>query len=442
MKSRIFLVWMLFGLLNHLSTAQWQRLIFQYNGDCRVLHYDSLSTSLIVGGWFSQMNGISANKIINWDFSSWAPMDSGAPYGTPIYNLFQYQGAIFSSAIMRKYPDGKDRWLYAWNGANWDTTLGSFNGAVNAASLSNGVLGLSGGFDSISNQHCSRVALWDGSQWECLDLPTDWGLVTALAYYQNHWYAGGNFYDTLTGIHDLERWNGSAFESFGSALLSPGIDYVASMAVFQNELFISGVFHAGNGLPDDFIMRWDGQTLRDVGGGLNAQAFQLKVYKNHLYALGAFSNAGGIPVNQFAKWNGTQWSEVIPGMTTDLGISDFCFAGGDLFIGGAFNVINGDTLPIVARYVGYDLLLKNEQLNDLKPGCEVEYVNGNAVVQCSQLLEGFIIVWDAQGKRIMRREIRQGQCVLPMQACVPGLYLLQLEAPDGRSATLKFIKPG
>lgn len=125
-------------------------------------------------------------------------------------------------------------------------------------------------------------------------------------------YVGGNYYDTITGVNDLEVYDGVSLHPFGGNGLDFGGAHVTAMVVYNNELYIAGGFNYVYG-SNTFvnIMRWDGSQFHDVGGGVNGGINKMKIVNGEIYVSGYLTSAGNIPIhNYLAKWNGTTWSEV------------------------------------------------------------------------------------------------------------------------------------
>ena len=152
------------------------------------------------------------------------------------------------------------------------------------------------------------------------------GTVFALATYQNELYAGGEWFAAKGGvIRGIARFDGANWRPVGTGIDLVNYSYpylgpwVRAMAVYQGELILAGIFDHAGGQPAKYIARWDGTTLRPLGGGLElsydeANIRGLAVYNNELYAVGLFDRAGGLPVNGIARWDGTTWRAVGSGL--------------------------------------------------------------------------------------------------------------------------------
>jgi hypothetical protein len=128
------------------------------------------------------------------------------------------------------------------------------------------------------------------------------------------------------------------------------------MEVYNNELYVAGLFMSAWGNIDNSIIRYDGVNWKPVGGGFTSSqtswtsVYNLRVIDNELYAVGYFDYAGGIPAQNLAKWNGLEWC----GFTTmsQGALFDVAKLNNDLYVGGSFLEIGGDSIRGIAKYIG------------------------------------------------------------------------------------------
>ena len=182
-------------------------------------------------------------------------------------------------------------------------------------------------------------------------------------------YAGGSF-TSIGGAPDtayVARWDGSAWSGLGSTGISAGTSnaFLTSFESFDvdgsDALIVGGFFSSAGGLADTMsIAAWDGSdwvsmepgfalfdaiwamTTGDLGDG------------DRLYVGGAFEGIGGSTGAGVAQWDGSSWSPVGGGGTfvgTVFGTVIFDDGTGDaLYAGGRFNTIDGESIPLLARF--------------------------------------------------------------------------------------------
>ncbi len=320
------------------SFSQWQNLGLGFNRGGYVLLYDSTYNLLYVGGDFEYADSILVNGFAKWDGLKWDSLGEGAHYGAPGYSITKYQGNIYGSSAFTYTNSSPDcfNWFAQWNGQFWDTLNEKVNAYIKEFKEYNNELYLGGAFTKTGTQNANLLAKFDGNNFTPMYVTSEAGgySIMAIEFFQGQMYIGGNFFDTITGVNDLERWNGSSFEPFGGNGLAFGSDAVSSMEIFQNDLYIGGNFLISSGSPADNIMRWDGNQFYDVGGGLNGGVRTMHIFDNVLYVCGAFTTAGSVQVNNgMAKWDGVNWSSVTNSTFNNV-ILDLLIVGSDLYITG------------------------------------------------------------------------------------------------------------
>jgi hypothetical protein len=97
------------------------------------------------------------------------------------------------------------------------------------------------------------------------------------------------------------------------------------------------------------IAKWDGVSWSAVGNGVNSDVEALVVNGTDVYAGGRFTQicgnvtctSGNVSANRVAKWSGAAWSAV--GFGTNDTVRSLAVNGSDLYVGGQFTKVCGDT---------------------------------------------------------------------------------------------------
>jgi len=272
--------------------------------DTYVWTLTAIGTDLYVGGSFTSIGGLSANRIAKFDTltSSWSALGVGV--NSDVYAL---------AAV------GTD--LYV--GGNFTTAGGS---------------------------SANYIAKWDTltSTWSALTTGTN-AYVRALAAIGMDLYIGGNFsiaggitancivkFDTLT----------STWSSPGSGTNS----YVRALAVIGTDLYVGGNFVTAGGSSANYIAKWNGSAWSALTTGANSSVYALAVIGTDLYVGGNFTLAGGIANTVYvAKWNGLAWSALTTG--TNAYVLALTTDGTDLYVGGNFVTAGGSPANRIARFV-------------------------------------------------------------------------------------------
>ena len=307
--------------------------------------------NLYVGGAFSAIGNLSANRLARWDGSAWHILggdsgDKGNGVDGIVYALAVdssdnlYVGGDFQNA----FADSTGAAISAnrvvrWNGSTW-TPLGADSGAVgngvNAAVLALAVDGADG--------------IYVGGQ------------------FTSAYNAGG---DTISANH-VARWFDSGWFALGadSGATGNGVNnFVYALAMSGGELFVGGQFTTAYGdgstpVAAGRVARWDGGAWNALGSGLNGTARALLAHGGNLYAGGEFSQAGGLDANKIARWDGGAWQALgagsglagngVNGTVHALGLSSDGLA---LLAGGEFTLAYDDAGSSVAasRLAAWDL---------------------------------------------------------------------------------------
>lgn len=439
-KKYFFLVAIVFTTFD--LFCQWNSLGYGLNNYVRSIEFDSSNNILYAGGNFTYSNSLKLDQIAQWNGSNWDSMDTGGN-GNPTYAMTIFDGKLFASTLFSYTFPNNLHCLAFWNGTTWewDTLNQKVNSSVRVFHEYNNELYLGGAFTKIGAMDVNRIAKYDGINFTAYSFPVNGGTVDAIEFYQGQMYVGGNFYDSITGINDLERWNGTAFESFGSGGLSFGVDMVNTMAVYNNELYIGGNFTIGAGDPANYIMRWDGSQFRDVGGGTDGVVHKLKVYNGELYASGSFHNIGSLTVDCLAKWNGVLWSEVCPftlsNAQNNCVITDFCVVNNDLYIAGYFDYVDTIQMNNIAKYSGLNQSVESEP-NSIFKLYPVPASNKIVIEFMDSKIISFKII-DSSGKLLNSLPKLTTKTEIDISKLASGIYFVEAITEQG-TLRKKFVK--
>lgn len=404
---------------------------------------DGSGPALYVAGSVSQAGGVPVNNIARWDGSAWssvgaglgdpalhnssifalAVFDDGAgaalyaggilpgPGGSPVNRIARWDGAEWSStafdalAPVRSFAvfdAGAGPAMYAgvgfsvigsqtedplfmWTGSEWaPATSGASFGNRNISSMivyddgAGPALFVSGDFQSLDNTTVSNIARFDGAEWTSVGNPTDFvpvfGGARALAVFDDG--AGTALFASRITFGDtpgssftgIGRWTGAEWKPLSDGLVGGQVTAIGSFDDGSGPaLYVSGGFSSTGGADANRLAKWDSAIgWTPVGAGLNQPARAFAVFNDGrgdaLYLGGAFETADGETVNGVARWDGANMEPLDNGIDGDLNAlfgprvrSMIVFddgSGPDLYIGGSFDSVSGAPADGVARWDG------------------------------------------------------------------------------------------
>lgn len=420
--------------------SNWHALGPGFDSYVCTIYYDSIDNKIYTNGPFAYADSVRVNGIAVWDGTKWDSLGSGIYWGAvPVYALTKYHSQIYSDGGFVPGHVGKIGGIF--NGISWTPLDNCVDGHINQFKEINNLLWVGGFFSHTGTDSCSMLATWDGSVWNCLNVPYNNDLQDFL-FYNNNLTIAGNILDSSGNNVDIASYDSStsSWSPLGGGILG-GISYVRALAIYHGELYAAGYFTQAAGNAGNFIMKWDGFQWEDVGGGTDSWILCMKVYNDELYVGGVFNYAGGVHTGNLAKWNGIQWMPATPSIISPS-ISEIQFYNGELYIGGGFTTIDTIIVNYIARYDG-PLAVGNFSKPSLGFYLSPNPSNSTAIISFSSPIkeEGKLTLTDPTGKQqfriiIPRQTMRKE---LDISELAAGVYLITLESESGR-VTKKFIK--
>ena len=370
-----------------------------------------------------------------WDGTEWSGFENWCPGGS-VFDIIKYDGKLTAAGGCG---------VMAWNGSEWQHVGEPANRGARGLSVINNDLIAVGTFDTIGGVAAHGVARWDGQSWHAFD-STRWSSgpnITTAIEFQGDIYIGGSMLNSALGIDAMARWDGSQWHPLQGPFF--GHHSVDAMAVYEGSLYLGGTFweHEFNPMIGNHLSRWSGTAWQELGGGLgdgNDWVNDLLVYEDELYVVGVFNDAGGIPADRIAKWDGEEWCGF--GDTFNNSLTAIEEHQGELYIGGAFTSINDDTIYRVAKWVGDDFVDQCGTLSSVE-GIEA---NGSGLnIYPNPTSSTTTITWkgqthgnyqlqlfDAQGRQIVPPVTSKtsGEWEVDMRGLAPGIYFGRLVVGD------------
>jgi len=419
LKIRFPIFFILFFLFLPLHAQNWQGVGNGLSYFVRDIFSDTINNLLFIGGNFQFADTLEVDGICNWNGINWSYYDTtdlvcGFGMCENIYSICNYNDILFVSGAFGQYGN-EVTFLKKWDSISWQE-CGNPNTPVNIRIANNKLFAL-GIFDTISNNPIQGIAQWNGFEWipfvntQTINFyDANFGSV---AYYKNDYYFGGNF-NLGNGMEDIIRWDGAQCLPLQNGISD---DWVSSLAVYKDELYVGGLFLKSNGNPGNYIARWDGNSWHEVGGGMwGGQVANLIVFNGYLYAVGQFSYAGGVYADKIARWDGYNWCSL--GSTFDNAIMEIGICNNELYIGGGFLTIDEEPISYLAKWIGgsyIDTCSNTTSVDEIDNDVNNMIIYPNPISDFATLslskplFNASLLVYDMLGKEVMRMENLNGK---------------------------------
>ncbi len=273
-------------------------------------------SDLYAGGYFSSAAGVPANLVAKWNGSAWSALAdylNGFHLNTLYYdkgNNILYAGGNIYKFIGGNYVQN----LFRFDGSAWTSWGTGANLDVYSIGPGPGGKIYAGGyFTLINGVSASRIASWNGSNWEALgsglreNAADESGVANCAAIVydavHNMLYTGGSFlYAGSVAAAGAAKWNGSSWSALGSGVNQYGI-YALAYDPTHGVLYAGGYFNTAGGSPAYYVAQWNGSAWQPLGNGMDGPVNSLAVDSSgNLYAAGYFNIAGDVVANHVARW--------------------------------------------------------------------------------------------------------------------------------------------
>ncbi len=326
--------------------------------DSTVLAMVVYKNELYVGGCFDSVANTKSKYIAKWDGKKWTSVGKGLNNGySGVKAMAVYKGELYVAGDFDLINDNTEvEHIAKWNGKEWlPVGNGKADGThpyVSALCVYKNELYAASLFDSIGGIRAKNIAKWNGERWDCVGTGVNYTIITLMVF-KNELYAGGicNKEDGYS-----VKWNGSQW----NYLTKDTTDFteVQSYTIYKNDLLIGGTFGkyiGGSGgrtgyNPFNHIAKYNGTTYMAFNEGIEdneASIASMEVYNNELFIGGKFDFPNGKKSNNIIKWNGDNWQT----LATDKSGYVSCFVKykGDLYAGGSFRRLNNKPIRFLTK---------------------------------------------------------------------------------------------
>ena len=283
----------------------------------------------------------------SWDTGScsgWSPDfgPNGLGADGPVYALIEWRGRTIAAGEFSEIGGVRANSIAEFDGVRWrglagGVEVGNGPGIILSLVVFEGDLIVGGSFDEAGGAPARDVARWTGSTW--IDY-NQLGLVRALAVYNGELISAGDFLE----FNHVARWTGTGWNALGGGTNESGATVLA-LEVLNGILYAGGSFTRMGSADAQNVAGWTGSSWFPLGFDLDGFVFTLEGYGERLHAGGAFSMDGG--GDNLGVWTGNSWSEFQGGANgTVLKLEN---RGSSLFAAGQFSVLGGS---VAAARVG------------------------------------------------------------------------------------------
>ncbi len=421
------------------SAQNWQPLPIHFDYTPYALQTDTSTDVLYILGQFQFIDGIPTNGIVKFDGNTWDSVGTRFQL-YPISTMLENENKL--------YVGGGG--LAIWNGLEW--SIVPSNGLIRSLYPYQGHLLVGGLYSTIGVDSLSSLAAFDGQGWHDAFGTQDFfrgkqNAVSSFQEYNNELYIAGNI-DNLGTMKEIMKWDGNSWTDVGGGIGGGGMCHINDLEVYQGELFVGGYFNEADGSPGNNIARWNGVRWSNVGEGLGqGQVFKLYTFEGRLYASGQFQTAGGVPATFIAFWDGTGWCSF--GGSIDNVITGMAAYQGDLYVAGGFWTMNADSIRGIAKWIGGNYVdtcvytpmgLQASQLNSLYMIAPNPTNSSFTMTLPANISTCTLKIDDITGREVAAsRTYRAGDPPVDVTHVSDGLYFVEVRVKD-RVEVIKLVK--
>jgi hypothetical protein len=315
-------------------------------------------TNLYAGGVFTEGGGQIANEVARFDGTNWNPLADSVPNVLPAAGprtLCLANGSLYVGDSFTNIGGVPATRIAQFDGSSWHD-IGGADSDVRALTFDGTYIWVGGTFTNIGGISAPGVALYvNGFGWFSFGSLPAGSWINAIAFDGANIYIGGNF----TSVAGVSALNVAMFNGSGWVAMGAGINgTVGSLAVSNGAVYAGGSFsHAGT-VTANLIAKWDGSSWTALGNGLapsTANVAALAIIGNNLYAGGNFTNSGTLALPGIAKWDGTNWTSLGSGLyftvSSQYGtVRALTALGNYLYVGGSFDFAGNRPSSFIARW--------------------------------------------------------------------------------------------
>ena len=286
----------------------------------------------------------------NWDDRFHRLDSSGLGMSASVLAVATSPTAVYAGGTFTLAGELNTSKIARFDGVQWNAMgFGVTGGDVFAIAVDGNDVYVGGSFNNASGTIVNRIARWDGSKWNAMGTGVAGGDVLAIAVEGGEVFVGGTF--TTAGGNAALRiavWDGNSWDNLG---VGPS-NTVRAIEAVGTDVFIGGDFVTVSGTNASRIAQWDGNSWSALDGGLNGPVHAIGNDGSSLYVGGEFTAAdgGGVSALNVAEWDGNSWNNL--GIGVNGRVNAVEHTGGILYIGGQFVTTGTNNLSRIGEWSG------------------------------------------------------------------------------------------
>lgn len=315
--------------------------------------------SLVVGGFFSAMNGVFLHNIAQWNGIGWSEPGGGVTGEVQAMVAF---GSLYVGGTLTQAGGTPVGHLAVWSGTAWSAgpvcsarvrCLAARNGTTTATSF----LFVGGDFSTIAGVAANHIARFSPSTGTWSAIPGLPGTTcraihvrsTGLTTFQLHAAV-----ENVSSNDKVWRLNGAAWTTLGSTVDESEL-LPTSLAFFDTKYVVAFETHplAVTALQKAVRVH-DGTAWQPAAGaGFDGRIRALTSLGDDIVVGGDFHRHGSNTLERVARGRPGNWQPLGSGLTGGTGVRALCtLSNGDLVAGGDFTTAGGISPANIARWDG------------------------------------------------------------------------------------------
>ena len=432
------------------------------NGIVKDIKFDQNGV-MYVGGDFTIAGGIQARRIARYDGNTWSELGSGVDNFVEGIGVSPNNEIYIVGSFTIGLNVGLLYHIAKYNGTALEPVGGGLGSLIYDIQFVCGKLYVTGFFQMNGMDTLNRIAVYDGTQWQPLDLGLREGSTVqtygiTLAAQNNHLWVGGNFgfagsehANNITAYYPDGAPSMKIENVYSSACTGDTLSYRfkgenlgpnAQVRWFLNNSFtgitdsIISVFPVNNG--DVLLAQVITDPLCGSPDTLFAEPIIIRLTSltaplvTQAGAIFNVTNPNPFAEQTWQKWNGSEWSDMVPAAV----IGNSFTASGP----GQYRVRSAKGTCIRYSSPSTITMLQENMEEPLRPLCIPNPATGQAKILHA---DGFthLEVLDVSGRSLRFETINKSTAItLDMTAFSSGVYFITLKGDNRATDTIRLVK--